>query len=627
MSGPGPANPRSSSLLSCALVLAAGLFAWWGVWRGKFLFDDLPSIVDNVALQNGDWWNAAFAPRHQPLANRPFACLTLVIDLAIWGRGPFGPHLGNLLLHLANGVLLFFAVRRTLLVGNLAGRFTPSAAQGIATAVASLWVAHPLGGDAVAYATQRSTLLAGGLFLVALLAMLRAHEAAKHGRWRLLVLVATALGMASKEDFVVAPLLLVLFERAFLQPDWAAMRAGFLRHATLLLTWVVLAAILATGPSNETVGWNTRAGITAWQWLMTQASVVVMYARLAMWPYPLRGAYDLGIETNFLHAVVPGLVVLAGLVVTLALWRRRPWQGWLGALFFLWLAPTSTILPIETEIVAERRVYLPMLAVIVPIVFGVRRVLAGRAPRPTGAVVAAVAVCALAFAARDRVAVHADGPAFFGDAFAKRDPKSRSFLAGSLLVSQAMMLSQSGRFTEADALLDEAVECEALTAHSLAQHAVSLQRRGRHAEAIASLRSIVKDRPQVADVYGTLGTCLGEWWQADHGRPDDPRIAEAEAALRHALTVFPLRPAYWNSLSNMLAVQGRLAEAEEAMRHATELQTERVEPFLRRADLLNRLGRKNEIGPMFERLFAARPNDAALRERVARELKVLGIQK
>lgn len=620
----GPVVPRATALFSCAIVLAVGCFAWWGVWRGEFLFDDLPAMADNVALQNGDWWNAAYGPRHQPLANRPVACLTLVIDLAIHGRGPFGPHLGNLLFHLANALLLLVLVRRTLRVGNLAGRFPATSANRIATAIATVWVAHPLAGDAVAYATQRSTLLASGFLLLALLATVRAFTARRRWPWHLLALVASGLGMVSKEDFVVAPVLLVLFERAFLQPNWAAMRASLGRYALWGLPWIVLAASLAIGPTNETVGWNTRSGITAGQWLMTQAAVVSTYARLAVWPQPLRGAYDFGVETSLAAAALPGSLVLAGLAVTIAVWRRRPWWGWLGALFFLWLAPTSSILPIETEIAAERRAYLPMLAAIVPLVFAARRLLA-RAPGAVGVGSLAAVVIALGLASRDRVAVHADGPSFFGDAFAKRDPQSRSFLAGSLMVSQAMMLCRRGRFAEADALLDQAITCERLTGHGLAQHAVSLQRRGRHAEAIAALRKIVADRPQEADVAGTLGTCLGDWWQADRGRADDPRITEAEVALRHALASFPLRASYWNSLSNMLAVQGRIAEAEDALRHVTELQTERVEPFLRRAELLRQLGRSAEIRPMFARLLAARPEEPDLRERLERATRALGV--
>ena len=43
----------------------------------------------------------------------------------------------------------------------------------------------------------------------------------------------------------------------------------------------------------------------------------------------------------------------------------RKWPaGFAGAVFFLALAPTSSLLPIPTEVAAEHRMYLPLAAVI-----------------------------------------------------------------------------------------------------------------------------------------------------------------------------------------------------------------------------------------------------------------------
>ena len=43
--------------------------------------------------------------------------------------------------------------------------------------------------------------------------------------------------------------------------------------------------------------------------------------------------------------------------------RRHP-AAFLGAWFFLILAPSSSVLPIVTEVAAEHRMYLPLAAVI-----------------------------------------------------------------------------------------------------------------------------------------------------------------------------------------------------------------------------------------------------------------------
>ncbi|MBL8730437.1 MAG: tetratricopeptide repeat protein [Planctomycetes bacterium] len=591
------------------LVLAAGLAAWWGAWNCGYVFDDRPAIVGNRALQAFDWWGAAFGPEHQPLANRPLACATLAFDLWCFGAGPFGPHLGNLLLHLANGLLVLLVVRAALRAPNLAGRYDVGRRTLVATAVAVLWVAHPLGGDAVVYATQRSTLLFSGCLLGALWSSLRAAGAASPSRWRALAVLAVALGMASKEDMVLAPVLLVLWQRALVAPSWQALRARRGYVVALAATWLVLAACLLLGPHNPTVGYATRTPVTAWQWLLTQAGVLVHYLRLVVWPHPLRGAYDSGVVTGAMAALLPGAVVVALLAVTVWLWRRRPWWGWLGALFFLLLAPTSSVLPIVTEIAAERRMYLPMLAVLVPLVVAGERWLRGRSLP----LVVAAATIGCVVLAQGRVDAFRDEVAFWTDAYTKRDPASRSFLAGRLLSDYATALWLQGRFDDAADVLDRMVQCESLSSDDLHKYAQSLQQRGRTDEAIRVLRRLLARRPGDAALLGDLGTCLVQACDAEGADGSDPRLVEAEDVLRRALATAPQRSSVWNSLGGVLRARGRLAAAEQAFLRATELTTDRSMPYLSRAALLAQLGRGAEIAPMFQRLLQARPNDVALR--------------
>jgi Flp pilus assembly protein TadD len=605
---------RWSALAPFLLVAGLGLAAWWGVWRGEFVFDDDPAIAENVALQAHDWWQAAFGELHQPLANRPLTCLSLVVDLVVFGPDAFGPHLVNLLLHLVNAMLLLSTVRRVLLSPNLAGRCTAAGANAIATAVATIWVVHPLAADAVAYATQRSTLLYSGFLLAALYASLRAADGGR--RWRWLVLFALVCGMASKEECVAAPLLLVLFDRAFLLPSWSALRSRFGWYAAMASTWVVLVACVAAGPRNTTVGYDSESDISAHEWLMTQAGVVAQYLRLSVWPEPLRGAYDWGIVRHFGDCVLPGLLVVGVLAAMIAAWRRHAWWGWLGALFFLLLAPTSTILPIDTEVVAERRAYLPMLFPIVSVVVAARWLLlsaAGQAARWVGPVLVGAAVLLLGSATRQRVVVYGDRVTFWADAFAKRDPASRSFLASQLLGSHGAMLCRQGRFDEANRCLDEAMACERQSVLTRMYHAMSLQQRGDSAAAIASLRQIASETPGEGAVQGELGTALVRSYEPGKWTADDPRLLEAESALRRAVSIKPGRASYWNSLGNVLVARGRLDEAEQAYRRSTELSTEHPPVFYQRAALLQQLGRQSEIAPMFDRLLAARPRDVDLR--------------
>ncbi len=63
------------------------------------------------------------------------------------------------------------------------------------------------------------------------------------------------------------------------------------------------------------------------------------------------------------------LVLMLLAATAWALWRR-PAAGFVGAWFFVILAPTSSVLPLVHEAVAERRMYLPLAALAAAVVIG-----------------------------------------------------------------------------------------------------------------------------------------------------------------------------------------------------------------------------------------------------------------
>jgi tetratricopeptide (TPR) repeat protein len=596
-----------------AWVVLLGLLAWWGVWNGQYVFDDLPAIAGSEELLAGDWWGAAFSEDHHPLANRLLSCWTLAMDMRLFGPGPFGPHLTNLLLHLTNGLLVFAVVREALTAPNLAGRFAPARAMRLSLVVTTVWVVHPLAGDAIAYATQRSTLLTSAFLLVAMWSTLRAAGSPRSPLWRTIGVFAVACAMASKEDSVVIPLLLVAWERAVVVPTWAALRtrSGYL--LALAATWFVLAFCMALGPSNPTVGYHTVPPATAWQWLMTQSGVLVHYLRLVIVPYPLRGAYDWGVITSLGKAVLPGLVILTLVGLTIRLLATRPWWGFPGALFFLMLAPTSSVMPIITETVAERRMYLPMLTVLVPLVLLVEHLLRAKSARRVGPLLVLAAAIGLGLLSRQRVAAYADAPSFWADAYGKRDPDERGFLAAQILSTHASVLHELGQVEEALALLETLPTFELITGIERGQYALVLQHKGKHAEAVALLRQLASDVPRNGSVVGRFGTAIVAHWNADKGPPDDPRLTEAQQVLERAVQLYPEHAGFWQVLGFVRRTRGDLAGAAEAFRSGTEHTTTRVEPYFSLAELLPGLGRSAEVGALFDRLLAANPGDGQLR--------------
>lgn len=622
---PAGAAPTSRwSLPAASLPAIAALLAYGGALAGDFVYDDHGSVFGNPRVALGDWWGMAFGPDHTSLANRPLPCLTIVVNHALCGMDAWSFRVANLALHIVCAWLLLGVVRRCLLAANLRERFTPARATWTATAVASIWACHPLGADAVVYITQRSTLLMSAGLLGCLYCVLRYAQAPRVG-WRVLAVLSLALGMASKEDLVAGPVLVVLFERAFLLPTWAALHPHRRFHLALASTWLVLLGCLVAGPANATVGFDSLVKVSPLEWLYTQAGVIVHYLQVALWPHRLRGVYDWGIVRDFASAVAPGLAVLGLLALTQWQWRRRPWLGWLGAMFFLLLAPTSSVMPIITEVVAERRMYLPMLFVLVPVAWGLAQVVeagVARISRRTGmrtvllVAAALVPIVAAIGATRRYAPTFATGARFWTDAYHDNELTNGSLLVATILSGYARVLDQQGHPDAALVMLERAMRCERKVNAVVMNYVVALRARGRLADAEQALRHLLGEAPDYAIALGGLAAVLVDAYELDAGRgraaPDDPRLDEVDRLTDRAYRLVP-KPEFLNTRGMALFRQGRLEEAAAVLRLAILQDPTAIDPQKSLGAVLLYAGRPTEAIAVWRRLLPLVPQDTGLR--------------
>ena len=93
--------------------------------------------------------------------------------------------------------------------------------------------------------------------------------------------------------------------------------------------------------------------------------MITRYLWLAVWPRNLVTEYGYPVPYT-LTDVLPQMVFIGGLFVlaVIALRYRRK-LGLLGIWVFLTLGVTSSVAPIATEVGAERRMYLPLAALVV----------------------------------------------------------------------------------------------------------------------------------------------------------------------------------------------------------------------------------------------------------------------
>jgi tetratricopeptide (TPR) repeat protein len=509
--------------------VAAGAWAYATSFGGVFLLDDVRAIARNATIRT--LWPITVPlapPTASTVAGRPVANLSFAVNYALappdvrdvfeiggpgsppdaadrLRRNAWGYHAANLLIHLASALLLFGIVRRTLLTDRLRPVFGSDAAW-VAAGTAVLWVVHPLTTAAVTYIVQRVESLMSLFYLLTLYAAIRASEGGRRWRgWAAAAIASCALGMGTKETMVGAPLVAGAWLRLFRPP--AVRGEDRLLLGGLASTWLILATLVLgerRGPSLA-----LDAG-TAWRYLLTQAEVVTHYVRLALAPTSLAFLYDWPLVDSPAE-VLPQASLLAGVAAAHAagVWRRWP-LAFPGTVFFLVLAPTSSILPIVTEVAAEHRMYLPLAALMALAVTGayvaVRRAIRGRAWAAGVALAIAVAAGALGAETRARNREYWSEEAIWRDTVARRPADLRPRVA----FGDALM--RAGRLAEAEEQLRAAVELAPDDAVARVRLGAALARQGKVEEAAGHLERAASppaDDPAAHRLLGELYAAQG----------------------------------------------------------------------------------------------------------------------
>jgi Tfp pilus assembly protein PilF len=317
---------------------------------------------------------------------------------------------------------------------------------------------------------------------------------------------------------VSAPLIVWLWDwtfRADVPADaerTTGQRGRWRLYAGLAATWMILAALVAMERWPHSIGFN-REGWTPWRYLLTQSGVIVHYLRLSVIPWPLALDYDGWPMARSVLDVAPyGAVVMGLLLATIfAIVRRQPW-GFVGGWFFAILAPSSSVLPLATEIAAERRMYLPVAAVVTTAVVGAyllgRKFLVAAIANPqsrravargvsVALVVGVVATLSAGTFTRNRD--YWSDERIWQDTVEKRPGNSRA------RVNYGVDLYAAGRLAEAERELTEAVRLKETSAPAHANLGSVLCALGRLDEGIAHLeRTLVLD-PEYTTAHGNLG--------------------------------------------------------------------------------------------------------------------------
>jgi tetratricopeptide (TPR) repeat protein len=331
--------------------------------RHPFVHDDVVFILQNPYI--GRWDNIADAFLNPSIPQsfhglvtpyyRPLLEVLYRVQYALFGFDPHGFHLVNVILHIANGLLLFVFLRRVL------------GAPSVAFLTAVIFVVHPVQTQAVACVSGISNLLCAFFLLMSLVAYAESAAGDDH-RWKLswfvLALVSFVAALFSKEQAVFAFLVFVFYEVCLgRRTEGRMVRLYRLAILGVAAAGYLFCRQLLFGPLSSAIFENMGEFKLR---ILTIPRIIETFIGLLFFPAGLHYYRSVDILAPY---VVP-LTVLAILTVLTVMIvgqlpsdrQRRAWFGL--AWFFAFLIPVLNIVPLVNEYsfvaASEHGLYLPL---------------------------------------------------------------------------------------------------------------------------------------------------------------------------------------------------------------------------------------------------------------------------
>jgi tetratricopeptide (TPR) repeat protein len=491
------------------------LWAYGPALHGAFVFDD---TKQQYALP------AAAEPLRSWIGPvRPILMFSYWANVQISHQDTFSFHMLNLMIHAFTAVLVFFVIRRLLeWSGAAESNRNPFALFG-----AFLFLLHPLQTESVAYIAGRSESLCGMFSCASYAAFL--YRRSKAISWLDTIVVVALFGAAvlTKEQAVALPALFLLTDLwwnfdhpvSAVRDNWklyGVLAAG--AFAGLALFW----KLITGAGTGESAGFGLK-DFTWYQYLFTQFRVLFAYILNFVLPANLNIDWDFPISrTIFDQGSIFGLVALLALAALAWRYRRRfPLAGYGYFVFLVLLSPTSSILPIKDPI-ADRRMYLPALGLILIAIDLLGRL---KLERKVMAASAAALVLFAALATHARAEVWGEPLALWKDTAVKSPKKMRPHF------QLAFAYQEMGRFDLAITEFQKTADLEPPSADLLIDWGLAYDGLNQPDLALAKFREAAAREPS-AHAYTQIGYIYAkrsQWKEAneafDRAEKIDPRFA------------------------------------------------------------------------------------------------------
>lgn len=492
-----------------ALLVVAILGVYAQVTNFGFVsVDDFEYVRDNDAVNGGiSWASFKWAFQNNVAGNwHPVTMLSHMIDCQIYGVVPGAHHYTNVLLHIANTLLLFFLLLR--MTRKQANNLWPCAF------VATLFALHPLHVESVAWISERKDVLSGFFFMLTLWAYVRYTEVPKAQssavwnlkfealRWFGVALVLFALGLMSKPMLVTLPCVLVLLDW------WPLQRINKFRFREFGVSilekvpFFALTAVFSVITVHAQKSANAVVSFHDWPLKSRLATAMVAFAQYIGKTFVPTSLGVLYPHTDLVDSQVAGSTILFVLICLAAFVfarnRRYVFAGWF--LFAGMMFPVSGIAQVGEQAFADRFTYLPHIGLFMVFAWGLMEIAALRSKLPILCGVLAAACIPASFL---QVQHWSTSEALFRNSIrvAPKNATAHHYLG--------VILDDQGKTNEAMEHFSTAVQCNPNNVHARLGYAYGLQKQNRFAEAAEQYEAALAVEPDNAKAhYGFADTLL-----------------------------------------------------------------------------------------------------------------------
>ncbi|MFC2085422.1 tetratricopeptide repeat protein, partial [Bacteroidota bacterium] len=335
----------------------------------EFVLDDYPIIVENDSIKELD--NLSKISDWSLLTNkREVILLTFAVNYYFHGFELFGYHLVNLVIHILNGILVYFFV--ILLFNTSVGKsfkFSNNFKL-IALLCSILFITHPLQTQAVTYIVQRTTSLVALFYLSSIMLYVYTRQSWIKNGFRtstvilfLLLLFSFLLGFFTKATIVTLPIILLLIELFFIRGADGNPDRKFLITASSFIFLTIIFAFIFVGLPKET------ELLSPADYLLTQFKVIPIYLKLFVLPISQSIDYDIKISNSLfeLDVFFGFLLLLCLFIIAIFTYKKYRLISFGIFWFFITLSVESSIIPIR-DVIFEHRMYLPSFGLIISII-------------------------------------------------------------------------------------------------------------------------------------------------------------------------------------------------------------------------------------------------------------------